>query len=393
VSSRALPEAIERRFKIGATLAELRARNLFRGRTALESPQGPRVRIGGRELLNFCGNDYLSLAAHPRVVDALREGATRYGAGAGASALVCGRSAAHEELEILIAGWLGRERALLFGNGYLANLAVATAFAGRSSLIAEDRLNHASLIDGARLSGARLRRYRHADPDSLKRALAGGSGNELVLTDGVFSMDGDRAPVRALAAAAAAAEALLVVDDAHGIGVLGTGGAGLLDEERLDEQEVPLLVGTLGKALGVSGAFIAGPAPLIETLIQKARTYRYSTAPPPALAIAAAEAVRIARSDAARRARLHGNIDHFRSRAAARGIPLGPSTTPIQPLIAGDSGTALRFGERLHAEGILVTPIRPPTVPRGTARLRITLCADHTATEIDRLVEALAGLR
>lgn len=393
MSRRALSEAIDRRFRIAATLEDLRKENLFRDPPALESPQGPRVRIDGREHLNFCSNDYLSLAAHPRVIEALRAGAAQYGAGSGASALVCGRSAAHEELETRLAGWLGRERALLFGSGYLANLSVAVTFGGgRSGLIAEDRRNHASLIDGATLSRARLRRYRHGDTRSLEQALAGAPEHKLVLTDGVFSMDGDRAPVRDLAEVCGAAEALLVVDDAHGIGVLGEGGRGLLEEARLGETDVPLLVGTFGKAFGTAGAFVAGPAPLIETLVQRARTYIYSTAPPPALAAATTEALAILRDDHERRGRLRRNVERFRSRAAASGIELTPSTTPIQPLIVGSAEAALRDSARLLESGILVTAIRPPTVPRGSSRLRIILCADHEEHEIDRLVEALAAL-
>jgi 8-amino-7-oxononanoate synthase len=394
MSPPALNEAIDRRFRVAADLESLRKENLFRDRSALESPQGPRVRIHGREYLNFCSNDYLSLAAHPLVVEALRAGAARYGAGSGASALVCGRSAAHEELEALLADWLGRERALLFGSGYLANLAIAASFGGgRSGLIAEDRNNHASLVDGALLARAPLKRYRHADPRSLEQALAGAPEHKLVLTDGVFSMDGDRAPARDLARVCGAAEALLVVDDAHGIGVLGEGGRGLLEEGRLGEIDVPLLVGTFGKAFGTAGAFVAGPAPLIETLVQKARTYIYSTAPPPALAVATTEALRVVRDDHERRARLRRNVGHFRSRAATLRIELSGSTTPIQPLIVGSAEAALRSSGRLFEVGILVTAIRPPTVPRGTSRLRITLCADHEEHEIDRLVETLAALR
>jgi 8-amino-7-oxononanoate synthase len=388
----ALPAALDRRFRIAQTLADLRRGDLFRERLALESPQGPTVRIDGREYLNFCSNDYLSLAAHPRVVEALRSGAARYGAGAGASALVCGRGAAHAELERLLADWLGRDRALIFGSGYLANLALTASFCGqRCGLIAEDRNNHASLIDAARLSRARLRRYRHADAAALETVLRSDAPKKLVLTDGVFSMEGDRAPVRDLAAASLAAEALLAVDDAHGIGVLGAHGGGLLEEAQLGQAEVPLLVGTFGKALGTAGAFIAGPEALVETLIQKARTYIYSTAPPPALAAATAEAVRLVRAEDERRARLRRNVETFRSRAAARNIPLLPSTTPIQPLLAGSAGAALRMSEALRAEGILVTAIRPPTVPRGTSRLRITLCAGHELPHIERLADALSA--
>jgi 8-amino-7-oxononanoate synthase len=352
------------------------------------------VRIGGREYLNFCSNDYLSLAAHPDIIEALRAGAARFGAGAGASPLVCGRSSAHEELESLLAGWLRRERSLVFSSGYLANLAVAATFGGsRAGLIAQDRNNHASLIDGARLGRARSRRYRHADPAHLAHILAGSEEQKLVLTDGVFSMDGDRAPVRGLAAVCAAAGAMLVVDDAHGIGVLGPDGGGLLSESALDQCAVPLLVGTFGKALGGAGAFVAGPAPLIEMLIQKGRSYIYSTAPPPALAVANAAALRLVAQDTERRPRLRRNVERFRSRAAALGIPLVESTTPIQALIAGDAAAAVRMSEALQAAGILVTPIRPPTVPRGSSRLRITLCADHEASHIDRLAESLANCR
>lgn len=388
-----IADTFDRRFGVTATLAGLRRDQLWRERIALESAQGPCVRIEGRAYLNFCSNDYLALAAHPQVSSALAEAARQYGAGAGASPLVCGRSLPHAALETELAAWLRRDRALLFSSGYLANLAVATAFiSGRGALIAEDRRNHASLLDGALLSRARLRRYRHGDPAALAALLRGPETQKLVLTDSVFSMDGDIAPLRELAEACRTAAALLAVDDAHGLGVLGESGAGALEAAGLGQAEVPLLVGTFGKALGTAGAFIAGPEPLIELLVQRARSYIYSTAQPPALAAATLAALHVLRAEPARRRVLQQNIARFRQRAQAAGIALARSDTPIQPLILGTAARALAAAATLRARGILVQAIRPPTVPRGGARLRITLSSGHDGGQIDRLVDALAEI-
>jgi 8-amino-7-oxononanoate synthase len=381
--------------EIGLELEGLRQAGLYRQRRLLAGPQGARPRIDGRELLAFCSNDYLGLAAHPAVIEALREGAARNGVGSGASHLISGHHQAHEALEEALATFVGRERALLFSTGYMANLGVIQGLCGRGDLILADRLNHASLLDGAQLSQARLRRYPHADADGLGRLLQD-RGPRLVATDGVFSMDGDLAPVPALAATATAAGAWLMVDDAHGIGVVGTNGRGTLEHWGLSgsgaQTAVPILVGTLGKALGTFGAFVAGSAELIELLIQRARSYIYTTALPPALANASVAALRIAEQEPERREQLQRLIKGFRTGAQTLGLVLAESPTPIQPLIAGDVDKALRWSRFLEDQGILVTAIRPPTVPQGSARLRITFSAAHTDADVDRLLETLARL-
>ncbi|MEA1051793.1 8-amino-7-oxononanoate synthase [Lamprobacter modestohalophilus] len=430
--------------QIAAELDRLRDAGLYRRRRLLAGPQAVRPRIDGREMLAFCSNDYLGLAAHPAVIEALREGAVRDGVGSGASHLITGHHEAHEALEATLAAFMGRERALLFSTGYMANLGVIQALCGRGDQILADRLNHASLLDGARLSQARLRRYPHADIDRLQGMLgnghrqadgcgedSGGGGNDcsggdrssnglsvdkssqsthagqsrvsadhkqrcLILTDGVFSMDGDLAPIPALASVASNNDALLMVDDAHGIGVLGAQGRGSLEHVGLEGPEaqaaVPILVGTLGKAIGTFGAFVAGSAELIELLIQRARSYIYTTALPPALATATLKALQIAQQEPERREHLQHLISRFRAGAETLGLNLADSPTPIQPLIAGDVDTALRWSQFLEDNGILVTAIRPPTVPQGSARLRITLSAAHQETDVDRLLETLARL-
>ena len=378
---------------LGADLAARAAAGLYRGRRVLEGPQATTVRVDGRGLLAFCSNDYLGLANDPRVIGALQQGAARYGAGSGASHLVSGHSRAHHELEEALAEFTGRPRALLFSGGYAANLGVISALLGRGDAVFQDRLNHASLLDGGLLSGARLQRFLHNDAASLEARLARSPARrKLVAVDGVFSMDGDEAPLAALAAASARYGALLYVDDAHGFGVLGERGAGTLEKQGMGSAGVPLLMATLGKALGVAGAFVAGSAELIETLIQFARTYIYTTAMPPALAVAAAESLRIVREEPWRRAHLQELIERFRAGANALGLQVLPSQTAIQPLLLGDAATALRWSEQLLARGLLVPAIRPPTVPRGQSRLRVTLSAAHTVAEVERLLQALADI-
>ena len=368
---------------LGAELAARSAAGLYRNRRLLDGPQATTVRVDGRELLSFCSNDYLGLANDPRVIEALAAGAARYGAGSGASHLVSGHSRAHHELEEALAAFTGRARALLFGSGYAANLGVISALLGRGDAVFEDRLNHASLLDGGLLSGARFQRFLHNDAASLEARLARSAARrKLVAVDGVFSMDGDEAPLAALAAASARHGALLYVDDAHGFGVLGGRGAGTLEKQGVGSAEVPLLMATLGKALGVAGAFVAGSEELVETLIQFARPYVYTTAMPPALAAAAAASLRIVREEPWRRAHLGGLIGRFRAGASALGLRLLPSATAIQPLLLGDAATALGWSERLLGRGLLVPAIRPPTVPAGQSRLRVTLSAAHTEAEV-----------
>lgn len=373
-------------------LEALRTQDLYRTRRIFEGPQQVRQRVGRRELLSFCSNDYLGLAADPRLSAALEEGARRYGVGSGAAHLIVGHRRAHHELEEALAAFVGRPRALLFASGYLANLGAITALTAAGESIVADRLVHASLIDGARLSGARLRRYPHADAAALHRLLATQAAVALVLTDGVFSMDGDLAPLPAVAAAAHRAGARLLVDDAHGLGTIGPDGRGTVAHFGLGMDAVPILIGTLGKAFGTFGAFVAGEEALIETLIQRARSYIYTTAPPPALAHATLTALKLVQAEPWRRTELHARIAQFRTGAAQLGLPLGHSTTPIQPLLIGSAARALDWSRRLEAHGILITAIRPPTVPPGTARLRIAFSAAHTADDVTRLLDALAAV-
>ncbi len=372
-------------------LEQIEARDLYRRRRIQDAPQQPRAIVAGRPMLNFCGNDYLGLANHPEIIAALCEGADRWGVGSGSAHLVNGHSRAHHALEESLAEFTGRPRALLFSTGYMANLGLITALAGRGDCVFEDRLNHASLLDGALLSRATLRRYPHSDVGALERLIADGAAR-LIVTDAVFSMDGDLAPLPALAVAAHKGGAWLVVDDAHGFGVLGRGGRGALDHFGLNADEAPVLMGTLGKAFGVFGAFVAGSETLIETLIQFARSYIYTTATPPALAVAALKSLEIVERDTWRRERLMELIARFRQGASQLGLALADSRTPIQPLLAGSAARALAWSEALEASAILVGAIRPPTVPEGTARLRISLSAAHAPQDVDRLLDALAEL-
>jgi 8-amino-7-oxononanoate synthase len=377
------------------TLDDLRERQLYRRRRIVQEwPQdadGVVAIVEGSHRTVFCSNDYLGLAHHPRVIAALRDGAARYGVGSGASHLVTGHGIEHHALEEELAAFTGRERALLFSTGYMANIGIASALVGRADQVLEDRLNHASLLDAGLLSGARFSRYAHCDTTAVEARLAEReSGTALVMTDGVFSMDGDIAPLDALARVAQAKRAWLMVDDAHGIGVLGRGGRGTLEHFGLDARQAPILMGTLGKAFGTFGAFAAGTEELIEYLIQSARTYIYTTALPPAVACATRAALRLIDEESWRRERLNANIARFRSLAQGAGIELASSRTPIQPIVLGTAARALAVSEALWARGFWVTAIRPPTVPEGTARLRITLSAAHRDEQIDRLVEALA---
>ncbi|RPD85386.1 8-amino-7-oxononanoate synthase [Luteimonas sp. 100069] len=347
-----------------------------------------------RWLLNFCGNDYLGLASHFQVSGALQDAAALHGVGSGGSHLVSGHHALHDALEREIADWLQLPAALLFGSGFAANLAVVQGLLGEGDACVQDRLNHASLIDAARLAGCRLRRYPHADAQGALRQLRTlPEGAAMLATDGVFSMDGDIAPLRELAIVARVQQALLYVDDAHGIGVVGPDGRGSVAEARLDVEAVPLRLVTLGKALGGCGAVLAGDVDLIGHLAETARPYVYTTALPPAVAGAALTAVRIARHEHWRRERLTALVQRFRARALRLGLDLMPSETPIQPLRCGDNATALAMSAALDAAGFWVAAIRPPTVPDGQARLRVTLSAAHGDADVDALVDALATAR
>ena len=364
---------------------------LLRRLRAVESVDGPRIVVDGKPLLDFASNDYLGLAQHPALREALTHAAARWGAGAGAAHLLGGHRDEHAALEEKLARWTGREHALLFSTGYMANLGVVSALLGAGDVCVQDKLNHASLIDAARLAGGELIRYRHADTESAARQLdARPNAAAILATDAVFSMDGDVAPLAALSALCKVEHATLMVDDAHGIGVLGADGAGSLCEARLAQDDAPVLMATLGKALGVTGAFVAGSAALIDGLVQFARSYVYTTAMPPALAAAASAAVDIARDDGDRRARLHCNIAQFREGSAKRSIALLASTTPIQPIPIGDSATAHAAAQRLEDAGFYVPAIRPPSVPANGARLRVSLSAAHAQADIERLLDALA---
>ena len=374
-------------------LQERREHNLYRTRLVVDTPQGVTVRIDGRNYLSFCSNDYLGLANHPDVVAAFHRGLDEFGSGSGAAHLITGHSRAHHALEEELAAFLQRPRVLLFSTGYMANLGVMSALLGRGDRVFEDHTNHASLLDGARLSGARLLRYHHGDAASLDARLATAPAGELlVATDGVFSMDGDMAPLAQLAGVAARHGAWFMVDDAHGLGVTGPGGRGSVAQAGLDMTQVPILVGTLGKAFGTFGAFVAGSDDLIETLIQEARTYIYTTAPPPALASATRAALRLVREEDWRREHLQRLTDRFRSGARQLGLALCDSETPIQPLLAGAADEALRLSQALREQGILITAIRPPTVPEGASRLRITFSANHRDEHVDRLLDVLENI-
>jgi len=324
---------------------------------------------------------------------AFKAGVDRWGVGSGASHLVSGHTAAHHELEEALADFTGRPRALLFGSGYAANLGTINALLGPGDHVFEDRLNHASLLDGGWLSRAHFNWFAHGDSADLEARLADceSSGRrKLIVTDGTFSMDGDLCPLPELVATAQRHAAWLMIDDAHGCGVHGVGGCGVVDPAIRSTEDVPVLVGTLGKAFGTAGAFVAGSEALIETLIQRARNYIYTTALPSAVAVATLESLRIARAEDWRRERLQALVARFRAGAAQLGLTLLPSATPIQPILIGESGAALQRSAFLESRGILVPAIRPPTVPAGTSRLRVTFSALHETADVDRLLEALS---
>ena len=380
--------------RIAASRADRVATSRTRARRPVGHRDGARCEVDGHTLLNFCSNDYLGLSQHFSVISALQDAAAREGAGGIGSHLVCGHHAIHDALERELADWIGAPRVLLFGSGFLANLAVLQALLGDGDVCVQDRLNHASLIDAARLAGCKLRRYPHADVEAALRQLRGQpDGVAMLATDGVFSMDGDLAPLRHLALAARVQHALLYVDDAHGIGVLGPDGRGSVAAARLGVNEVPLQLATLGKALGSYGAAVVGDTAVIEHLAETARPYLYTTALPPAQAAATLAAVKLARREHWRRERLAELAAQLRERSDALGFELLPSDTPIQPLLCGDDASAVAMAAALEAQGFWVAAIRPPTVPDGQARLRITLSALHTPADVEALVDALAWAR
>jgi len=376
-------------FPLQDFLKQQQAQDLYRTRKVCEGHQGPRQICDGKEVLSFCSNDYLGLAAEPEIADSLRKATEKYGVGSGAAHLVNGHSHAHHALEEELATFVGRERALLFSTGYMANMGTVSALIGRNDYVIADKLVHASLLDAAKLSGAKLHRYTHGDINSLQQRLsAADKGNRLLVTDGVFSMDGDIAPLPELVRHTQDESIALLVDDAHGFGVMGTHGRGSADHLGCHD-DVDILVGTLGKAFGTFGAFVAGSEELVETLIQKARSYIYTTALPPAIAEATRTSLRLVERADDRREKLQQLIKRFRQGATQLGMTLSDSQTPIQPLVIGDAAQAMRMSERLVQAGILITAIRPPTVPEGSARLRITFSATHTEQDVDSLLGAL----
>ncbi|MEQ1559232.1 MAG: 8-amino-7-oxononanoate synthase [Methyloglobulus sp.] len=376
-------------FDLSQKLNELSQQGLYRSRRIIESPQGINLICDGKPVINFCSNDYLGLANHPDVINAFKSAADKFGVGSGSAHLICGHSNAHHALEEELAAFTGRDRALLFSTGYMANMGTISALVGRGDTVFEDRLNHASLLDGGLLSGAKFKRYTHADAEYLDNLLAKADGNKLIVTDGVFSMDGDTAPLQVLSDIAKKHSSWVMVDDAHGLGVLGEHGGGILEQMGLNQDDVQVLVGTLGKAFGTFGAFVAGSEDLIETLIQKARPYIYTTALPPAIAEATRTSLKIIQTESWRRDKLRKLTGYFKSGAEQLGLPLMVSTSPIQPILVGSSEQAVAASNGLYDRGFLVGAIRPPTVPKNSARLRITLSAMHEEQHIDQLLDAL----
>jgi 8-amino-7-oxononanoate synthase len=374
-------------------LTERRAAKLYRSRRVLQTPQTPRVVVDGKEYTAFCSNDYLGLANHPDVISAFQRAVNAFGVGSGASHLVAGHSSEHHALEEELAAFTGRERALLFSTGYMANMGAITALVGQGDAIFEDRLNHASLLDAGLLSGARFQRFLHNDLTNLQSRLdKTDAERKLIVVDGVFSMDGDCALLTELAALAQKNDAWLMVDDAHGFGCLGEMGGGSAEHFGLSQNELPILMGTLGKAFGTFGAFIAGSETLIETLIQFSRSYIYTTAMPPAVAAATRVSLHLLQSESWRREHLQSLIAHFRAGAKQLGLQLLDSFSPIQPIIIGDEGRTLAIAEKLAERGILIIAIRPPTVAAGSSRLRVTFSAEHSIEQVDELLLVLGEI-
>jgi glycine C-acetyltransferase/8-amino-7-oxononanoate synthase len=370
-------------------LQELAARHLTRHLTPLHSGTGPLVEMAGRQILLFASNDYLGLAMHPEVVQSAIEATQRFGAGAGAARLISGSLPPHQELESALAQFKGTEAALTFSSGYLANIGTIPALIGRGGLVLADRLSHASLIDGCRLSAADFRVYRHKDTDHLKSLLAKRRRDRrtLIVTDGLFSMDGDLAPLPELSQLAQDYEADLYIDDAHGIGVMGLHGRGTAEHFGINT-DLLFQMGTLGKAFGSSGAYLAGPSTLIRYLMNTSRSFIFTTAPPPSSAAAVTAALRIMQREPERRARLWNNRERLFTGLTRLGFNLSPTVTPIMPILVGDAETALSFAEHLFREGIYAPAIRPPTVPNATSRVRVTVTSEHTVNHIDQALAA-----
>ncbi|MDG1851938.1 MAG: 8-amino-7-oxononanoate synthase [Gammaproteobacteria bacterium] len=382
------------RQELQSALDERKRSALFRQRRTLFSPQGTEVILDGEHVTSFCSNDYLGLADHPDVVTAFHEGLDKFGAGSGASHLVSGHLVPHEALEQELAEFTYRSRALVFSSGYMANVGVLTTLLNNNDVVLEDRLNHASLLDGGLFSGARFKRFAHLDTADLEKKLSSlqDARRKLVVADGVFSMDGDIAPVPELIRVTNEHDGLLMIDDAHGIGVLGRNGGGTIAHwqeqgAHIDEDNLQILIGTFGKSFGASGAFVAGSEELIETLIQFCRPYIYTTAISPAQAEAIRTSLKIIQKDNWRRQYLAQLISRFRAHCDDLGLTTMASSTPIQAVVIGDVSKTVQASEQLMQEGVFVSAIRPPTVPAGTARLRVTFSALHTETQFQKLLD------
>jgi len=376
---------------LAATLAERQLAGRYRKVRTRSGEQGVKVIIDGKAMLSFCSNDYLGLAAHPDIKKAFISAAEADGVGSGAAHLLSGHSRYHQQLEEALVDFTGQQAVLLFSSGYQANLGVIDGLMSRGDVVLQDKLNHASLLDGGRLSGAKQWRYPHVDMQGLTRRLIQTEANahRLVVTDGVFSMDGNLAPLADITQLAHDHQAAVLVDDAHGFGVVGRQGRGSVDHWQIAAQGLPLVMGTFGKALGTAGAFVAADSDVIETLIQQSRSFVYTTAQPAAIAAATLASLALVQTENWRREKLQSLIQQFRQGAAQLGLALMGSMTPIQPIVIGDDKQAVAIGEALEAKGFLLGVIRPPTVPEGSARLRITLSADHTEQDVTQLLDAL----
>ena len=378
-------------FELKGFLEQQQAQDLYRTRRICEGKQAPEQVCDGKLMLSFCSNDYLGLAADPRIVKSLQQATEKYGVGSGAAHLINGHTSAHHSLEEELAEFTGRERVLLFSTGYMANLGVVSALLGRNDTVVADKLVHASLLDAAKLSGAKLLRFQHGDMDSFASRLDNNNDKKIIMTDGVFSMDGDIAPLPEIISQVDKNNSAILVDDAHGFGVLGEQGRGCVEYFNCND-DIDILVGTLGKAFGTFGAFVAGSEELIETLIQSARSYVFTTAMPAAIAEATRTSLKILQQENDRREYLQSLIKQFRYGAEQLGLTLVNSPTPIQPIIVGSAEKAIAMSKGLAAQGIMVSAIRPPTVPNGTARLRITFSASHTEKQLASLLTALASV-
>lgn len=377
--------------ELDAALSELKAAGRYRQPRLRLGEQGVNIEVDGKAMLSFCSNDYLGLAAHPDIKQAFKQAIDKEGVGSGAAHLLTGHSHYHQQLEDALAEFTGQPRVLLFSTGYMANLGVIDGLLARGDAVIQDKLNHASLLDGGRLTEAEQLRYPHADMARLHKRLhnAATARHRMIVSDGVFSMDGDLAPLPDIMALAKQHRAAVVIDDAHGFGVIGKDGRGTVSHFDITPDEAPIQVGTLGKAFGTGGAFVAADEIVIETLVQQARSYVYTTAQPPAVAAATLASLKLVQTEAWRREHLQALIQQFRQGAEQLGLDLMPSETPIQPVVIGDDKKALAIGEKLEQQGILVGVIRPPTVPQNTARLRITFSASHSDKDVEKLLNAL----